>query len=117
MTFLNTGFRLLQEELGDAGFFGRRQPDCIVTDDSEAVRAALHEVWPNVKQFLCVFHVLQAAWRWLCFTKNDVKLEQRIPLILILKTLAYSESKEAFDQTWGEFISSDLSHRHPKCTE
>jgi hypothetical protein len=43
MILFITGFRLLQEELGPSGFFGRRQPECIITDDSEAERGALNE--------------------------------------------------------------------------
>ena len=108
---------MLQRELGGSGFFGRLQPDCVVTDDSEAERAALRQIWPNAKQFLCVFHVLQAAWRWLWLAKHKIPLQHRKPLILILKSLVYSQSREAFDQTWNDFLDSDLSQQYPQCSE
>ena len=66
-----------QRELGGSGFFGRLQPDCVVTDDSEAERAALREIWPKAKQFLCVFHVLQAAWRWLWLAKHKIPFQTK----------------------------------------
>lgn len=103
--------------LKDVAFNGKLHPDCFITDDSEPERAALREVWPESKQFLCVFHVLQAAWRWLWNSKNSVTLEDRKPLISVLKKLVYSESCESFGDTWSEFLQSGLSQNNSKCTE
>ena len=103
--------------LKDVAFNGKLHPDCFITDDSEAERAALREVWPESKQFLCAFHVLQTAWRWLCNAENAVPLEDRKPLTSVLKKLVYSESTDSFEDTWTEFLQSGLSKNNSKCTE
>ena len=103
--------------LKDAAFNGKLQPECFITDDSDAERGALREVWPQSKLFLCVFHVLQAAWRWLWNAKNAIAKEQRKPLISVLKNLVYSESINSFENTWSEFLHSELSRNNIKCTE
>lgn len=41
-----------------------------MTDDSAAEKSSLSAVWPNARQLLCHFHVVQAMWRWL-FTNID----------------------------------------------
>ena len=45
------GFQLLQAQLGDWGFYGAGCPQCIITDDSDAERGALAEVWPHCASF------------------------------------------------------------------
>ena len=103
--------------LKDVAFNGKLHPSCFITDDSDAERGALNEVWPSSKRFLCVFHVLQAAWRWLWNAKNAIHMEERKPLISVLKKLVYSDSIASFDVTWSEFLSSDLSRNNIKCTQ
>ena len=46
-----------------------------MTDDSHALKNALHSVFPSVRQLLCHFHLLQALWRWLSNAKNRILLE------------------------------------------
>ncbi|XP_076036776.1 uncharacterized protein LOC143022436 [Oratosquilla oratoria] len=111
------GFTLLQAMLGDVAFNGKLHPECFITDDSDAERGALHEVWPQSKLFLCVFHVLQAAWRWLWNSRNKVANEHRKPLISVLKKLVYAESICSFEEIWLEFLNSELSQNNVKCTE
>jgi len=36
-----------------------------MTDDLWAEKNAIKEVWPFSTQLLCLFHFLQAEWRWL----------------------------------------------------
>lgn len=103
--------------LGDVAFYGERHPECFITDDSDAERGALREVWPHSKLFLCVFHVLQAAWRWLWVSRNDVANDDRKPLISVLKKLVYAESTYSFELMWSEFMNSELSQNNHKCTE
>lgn len=103
--------------LKEVAFNGKLHPECLITDDSDAQREALREVWPHSNLFLGVFHVLQAAWRWLCNAKNSIAKEHREPLISILKNLVYSESNDSFENTWTEFLQSELSQNNSKCTE
>jgi hypothetical protein len=41
------------------GFYGATQPECFMTDDSDAEKAALKKVFPSSNRLLCHFHVLQ----------------------------------------------------------
>ena len=103
--------------LGDVAFYGKLHPECFITDDSDAERGALREVWPQSNLFLCVFHVLQAAWRWLWNAKNSISKEHRKPLIAVLKKLVYAESICSFELIWSEFQQSELSRNNFKCTK
>ncbi|XP_050732621.1 uncharacterized protein LOC127006592 isoform X2 [Eriocheir sinensis] len=100
------GFRLLKRILGETAFFGQGQPDVFITDNSDAERKALKEVWPDSCLYLCIFHVLQQVWRWLCDRRHGIKKEDRPKLITVAKKLVYSESQEEFDNTWEEFIGN-----------
>ena len=101
----------------DVAFNGKLHPDCFITDANEAERGALREVWPCSKLFLCVFHILQAAWRWLCIAENAIAQEERKLLISVLKNLVYSDSSASFDVTWSEFLNSSLSRNNVNCTQ
>lgn len=46
--------------LDDAGFFSSK-PALFMTDCALAEKNAIHEVWPESKQLLCIFHVLQVS--------------------------------------------------------
>ena len=74
------------EEYCFTGAFGGRGasgPSCVMTDDSASERNALKATWPEATQLLCIFHVLQATWRWLFNQKHgirhQVKTEASIP--------------------------------------
>lgn len=90
-------FELLRETLGKDSFFHQGYPSAFVTDDCEAEREALAAIWPDSRHFLCIFHVLQAMWRWLCNAKNEIKLCDRKPLMNIMHRLVYAGSKETFE--------------------
>ena len=44
--------------LAETSFYGS-QPKILMTDDSLAEKNAMKKAWPESKQLLCVFHVLQ----------------------------------------------------------
>ena len=46
--------------LGKTSFYGS-QPKILMTDDSLAEKNAMKKAWPESKQLLCVFHVLQVS--------------------------------------------------------
>lgn len=57
-----------------------------MTDNSRPEKDVLHDVWPSAKQLLCIFHVLQAEWRWLTSAQNLAK-EARHNLISSQKVI------------------------------
>ena len=56
-------------------------PSVFITDDSAAERNAIELCWPNSKRFLCIFHVLQALWRWLWNANNQIRKDDRSIII------------------------------------
>ena len=59
-------FAQLRLVLPEKAFYGRGNsgPKILMTDDSEAEKNALQNVWPEATQFLCIFHYLQAWWKY-----------------------------------------------------
>ncbi|XP_043240097.1 uncharacterized protein LOC122390827 [Amphibalanus amphitrite] len=106
---LTTGFKLLQTSLGPDSFFGKGRPDCFMTDNSTPERKALASVWPDSKQFLCVFHILQQVWRWLLDTKHGIKKDQRQQLLNVTKSLVYAESPTSFTAIWEAYLASPMA--------
>ena len=73
---LESSFTYLGKLLPDNAFFGHgpsNGPKVFMSDDSSSQSQAISATWPNAKQLLCVFHVLQSFWTWLHDGKNQVK--------------------------------------------
>ncbi|KAH9366841.1 hypothetical protein HPB48_019512 [Haemaphysalis longicornis] len=56
-------------------------PQCFMTDNSAAERAALEATWPEATRLLWHFHVAQAEWRWLQASRNQVSQDERRQLM------------------------------------
>ena len=114
---LFSGFQLLKDVLGQSAFYSSGYPKCVITDDSDAERGALAEVWPQSKLLLCIFHVLQAAWRWLWNSKNAIAKSDRKSLISVLKSLVYAGCEDTFNTSWNASKGSQLSQKYENCTK
>lgn len=66
-------------------------PKIIITDNSAAESIAIKEIWPDATHLLCIFHILQAIWRWLWDSKNQISAEDRTILMNSFKTILYAE--------------------------
>ncbi len=58
------GFHLLKKVLGERVFYSQGHPKAFITDNSDPMRKSLRTIYPESKQFLCVFHILQQVWRY-----------------------------------------------------
>ena len=103
---------MLKEVLEEEAFYGQMYPDCFITDSCDAERNALRKVWPQFSLFLCIFHILQQVWRWLCDSSHGVKKNERQELMKVAKNLVYAESSSAFDLIWQEFLESSLAKQY-----
>ncbi|CAG8848204.1 36146_t:CDS:2, partial [Gigaspora margarita] len=65
-------------------------PEVIMTDDCKAERIVLHNTWNKATLLLCVFHFLQAMWRWLWDRKNGVNMDDRVIIIEHLKRMEWA---------------------------
>ncbi len=76
------GLSLLKEAVGDRLFGGQGHPDVFMTDDSATEKATLRALFPESDQKLCLFHVLQALWRWLWESSHGVSLKEDRQLLM-----------------------------------
>ena len=52
-------------------------PHIFMTDDDSGQREALLDTWKEVILLLCTFHFLQAVWRWLFNSSNNINKDDR----------------------------------------
>ncbi|XP_050703227.1 uncharacterized protein LOC126988878 [Eriocheir sinensis] len=106
------GFQLLRKVLGETAFFQQGHPACFITDNSDAERNALKTVWPESQRFLCIFHILQQVWRWLCDGSHGIKKEDRRVLMTVAKNLVYADSDETFQDEWNCFCQTPEAQKY-----
>lgn len=114
----NDGFNLIKEALPENKSFGTHgYPNIFMTDNSSAEINALNNNWPNSRHLLCIFHGLQAVWRWLWDTKNNIPKESRKILMKTFQKILYSNTIEKAEQAylnsnhskydnWNKYVSS-----------
>ena len=86
---------------------GEKGPRLFMTDDDEALRNALKNVWPQALLLLCVWHILQSVYRWLCNGNNGVSRDHRQEMLNLFKDLMYTETEIDFEE---HFRSNFLDH-------
>ncbi|GBL96638.1 hypothetical protein AVEN_207801-1 [Araneus ventricosus] len=84
----------------ESAFNGKGAPATFITDDSEAEINIMKKIWPSNSNFLFIFHVGQAVWRWLWDSKNGIPNDSRRQLMSYFQSILYAESpacaKEAY---------------------
>jgi len=100
-------FKFYLSFMDTESFGGRGQlgPELIMTDDSAAEYAAFSKVFPRSHHLLCIFHFLQACYRWLM---KHIRLSARKVIYFAIQTLVYSKLEEEFEHHYNQLIV-DLS--------
>ena len=73
----------------------------------------MHAVWPDAKLLLCVWHVLNAVWRWLWDGSNQIKKEDRPHLLKTFRALLYADTECEYMMTQNELLSDDIGKKYP----
>ena len=97
---------LLKTILPPYAFYGRGLiigPIVFLTDDSSAERNALELCWPGGIRLLCMFHFLQAFWRWIYDSKHGIKKEDWANIIKQVRKILYAQSESEMDACYHEF--------------
>ena len=107
------GLNLLKDVLPEGAFFGRGEegPNVVMTDDCTAERSAIHEVWPLCTLLLCIFHVLQAVWRWLWENRHVIPKNHRPHLLQLLKKVMVADTLEELEQWYTALQDDDTASR------
>lgn len=89
---ITAALQLLNSILPVNSFFGRNKegPQVIMTDDCSALRQSLKAVYPVATLILCIFHLLQAMWRWLWNSHNGVAKDHRSHLMRGFQNIVYA---------------------------
>lgn len=90
---IKCGLQILRDLLRGTIFGGHEEgPKVFMTDDSLAEQKAIKETWPQVKCLLCIFHVLQAVYRWLSRLKNGIPKAQQTKIYKDFRNILYSNN-------------------------
>ncbi|XP_032381678.1 uncharacterized protein si:dkey-75a21.2 [Etheostoma spectabile] len=111
---ITSGLRLLRTLLPSSSFFGREQPQVIMTNDCKALRQSLQAVFPGARLLLCMFHQLQAVWRWLWTGHNSVAKEDRLQLLNSFKSLVYPNSTPLLTEQYNRCLADPVAIKYPK---
>ena len=83
---------------------GLAGPKVFITDDCTAEKNALKRVFPNAVLVLCIFHVLQATWRWLWSQSNNISKEQRPNHLMHMKRMMYARSQKDLESLYKDTL-------------
>ncbi|KAK3911088.1 Methanogen homoaconitase large subunit [Frankliniella fusca] len=104
---LKKGFSLLNSLVPDSKAFGGRGlrgPKIIFTDDSDAERNALQFTFSEAVLLLCIFHVLQAFWRYVWNADHKVDKKFRAEVYHAFHDAVYAENAESFENHFKELL-------------
>ncbi|PIK36987.1 hypothetical protein BSL78_26177 [Apostichopus japonicus] len=106
---------LYKEIIPDDAFYGNgaKGPLVFLTDDSESERQSLHTAFPEATLILCVFHLLQAMWRYLWEAKNAVRKDHRPHLLFLVKTMTYAKTGAYLDTAFETLVADDITKSYP----
>lgn len=113
---LTMAFDMYRSFLDDNAFGSRGHlgPQIIMTDDSKSERNSFSNVFPNATLLLCIFHILQAAWRYLCSSQSEVPLDKRQDIFFDLKKLMYIDNKDDFNEMYKKISEKAYISDYPK---
>lgn len=115
-SIISRGLKLWTDLFSPSSLGGRskRGPKVFMSDDSKAERNALNEIFPEATLLLCIFHVLQATWRYLWDSNHGVILKHRQILYNEIKHMMYSKSNEELELLYTKVIQNNLTKKYPK---
>ncbi|XP_023311650.1 uncharacterized protein LOC111692125 isoform X2 [Anoplophora glabripennis] len=92
---IKSGFNIIKELVGEPIFGGHEEgPAVFMTDDSQSEQKAIGDTWPGSKRMLCIFHVLQAVFRWLSKSKNGIPRDEQTSIYRDFQNILYANSLE-----------------------
>lgn len=113
---LSIAFELFKSILPESAFYkkGMNGPDIFITDDSSSERLSLRQSFPNSKLILCIFHVLQATWRYIWDAKTAVHKDDRVELFSFVKSLVYSKTVDELSEKYNGALTSPTVQKYPR---
>lgn len=89
-------------------------PQILMTNDCAAVRRALREVFPDATVLYSVHHLLQAMFRWLWTSSNEVPQQHRTHLLKSFRGLLGSPTPAALEERYLRLAQDRVASQHAK---
>lgn len=103
-------FRAVKEAVGPQAFGGKGAPATLMTDDSGPERKALKTHFPLAYLLLCIFHVCQAIWRWLCESSHGIKKDSRQALMSLFRDVLYAPTEDTCNAAYKRLKNAEVSN-------
>jgi hypothetical protein len=116
---ITLALKLYNDLIPSNGYFGRgtKGPVVFITDDSDSERQSLREVYPEATLVLCVFHLLQATWRFVWEARNGVKKEDRPHLLALVKSMVYALNEEGLQGKFNTLCGDSIAKKYVRYVE
>ena len=106
---INLGLKLVRELAGEKSFYGNnlKGPKVFMTDNSSAEKRGISFTFPSAVLLLCIFHILQAAWRfvWKC---KKVHIKSKPLVYSYIKKLVYAETPDMFAECYTTLMENEI---------
>ena len=108
-----SAFKLLESLSVEIDEASKLNPSIGMTDHDDALRNAIQNVWPSVTLLLCLFHVLQAVWRFLISKPSGLTKDSRQEFFAKFKKCVYCDCSDMGQQLKADFFG--LSSMNDNC--
>ena len=85
-------------------------PRIFMTDDDSGQLGALLDTWKEVILLLCTFYFLQAVWRWLFNSSNNINKDDCQHLMGHFQKLVFSPSEEEFQAATESVLTEKVTN-------
>lgn len=88
-------------------------PRVFMTNDCAAVRQVLRDAFPRATLLYSVHHLLQATFRWLWTSSNEVPQQHRTHLLKSFRGLLGSPTPAALEESYTRLAEDHVASQHP----
>lgn len=117
---LNVALAIWKTLLPGDAFFGRGAtvgPRVVMTDDCSSERNAFKGAFETCILLLCLFHILQAFWRFIWNREQNVVMADRSELFFLFRDIVYAADEESFNERLKYAQDSEKFKKYPKVLE
>lgn len=100
-------FEMLRDLTEEVDPSSRWNPSIAMTDGDSAIRKGLKSTFPDIVLLLCLFHILQAVWRFLFSKESGVDKRHRQLIYKLFRKSAYAPNRDLFDSSRSELYSAE----------
>ena len=111
---ISSALELFKEVMPKNAFYGRgtEGPQTFMTDDSTSERNAIGACFPKATLLLCVFHLLQANWRYLWEAKHAIRKEHRPHLLGLVKSMVYASNSDELQVKYNTLTNDETAVKY-----